>query len=505
MADYIQTPAGVIIPVKSFSAPELKEIATTANGRDITRGYIEGNPILLSQDTILRERGGYDLKLYEELRRDDQVKSVFEQRRLAVVSKEWGVTPGAEDARAEEAAEFIEQQLRNISFDSVTDKMLWGIFYGYAVGECLWAKNDRQIVLDKIKVRRQKRFAFGPDFQLKLRTSAQPFGEPLPERKFWHYSCGADNDDEPYGLGLAHWLYWPVFFKRNGIKFWMFFLEKFGQPTAKGTYPVNAQAEERTKLLQALGAISTETGIIVPEGMQIELLEAARSGTADYDALCARMDASIAKVIIGHTGSSDATPGRLGGEDNAMAVRDDIVKADSDLICESLNKTVITWLTEWNFGPDVAPPTVYRELRSAADINTSADGLGKLVDMGMRIKKKWAHEKFMIPEAEEDDEVLERIAQPAAQPAFPGPAFSENGRDIVDAQADKFDEVSAVEFKKILEPIKRLVETADSLEEIRDGLIKLYPDMDEKGFAGLLQQALTAATLAGRSDVKDGV
>jgi hypothetical protein len=52
----------------------------------------------------------------------------------------------------------------------------------------------------------------------------------MPERKFWTFSAGAATDDEPYGLGLGHFLYWPVFFKRNDIKFWLIFLEKFAAP-----------------------------------------------------------------------------------------------------------------------------------------------------------------------------------------------------------------------------------------------------------------------------------
>jgi len=507
MKTFVQNNKGLIVPVEfaEKAAPaDLNEIATTANGRDITRGWLEGNPLMASQDTVLQSRGGGDLKVYEELYRDDQVKSVFEQRRLAVVSKEWEVIPGDDSARAEEAAEFISENLDTIGFDRITRMMLSGVFYGYAVGECMWKVENSMIMLDTIKVRRQRRFAYAPDKSLRLRTMAQPFGEALPDRKFWHYSCGADNDDEPYGLGLAHWLYWPVFFKRNGIKFWLFFLEKFGQPTAKGTYPVNSQLEERNRLLAALNAISTDTGLIIPEGMQIELLEAARSGTADYTELYDRMDAAIAKVIIGHTGSSDSTPGRLGGEDNASEVRQDIVKADADLICESINDSVIKWMTEWNYGPDVAPPQVWRKVEESEDLNSLAERDERLNNIGYRPTLK------RILDVYGPDYELAPAPQQAVQPFvsdnLSSTQFAEgDGRDIVDAQADNFDVVSADPFAKIMEPIRRLVETATSLQDIRDGLVALYPDMDDAGFARLLQEAMTAANLAGRADIKDTV
>lgn len=496
MTDYLQLRSGVVVPLdyaETLPPAELAEIATTADGRDITRGFVDQNPILESQDTVLRERGGGNLKIYEEIRRDDQVKAVFEQRRMAVISKEWEVTPGDDTPRAKEAADFLEEQLDRISFDRVTEKMLWGTFYGYAVGECLWAVEDNRIVLDAIKVRRSRRFGFAPDFSLRLKTSKQPFGETLPERKFWHFSCGADNDDDPYGLGLAHWLYWPVFFKRNGIKFWLFFLEKFGQPTAKGTYPVNAQREERNRLLQALQAISTDTGITVPEGMQIELLEAARSGTGDYTHLYDRMDAAIAKVIIGHTGSSDATPGRLGGEDNAMDVRDDIVKADADLVCESFNQTVVKWLIEWNFGVDVAAPEVWRVVTEPDDLNKLAERDKLLGEIGYR------------PTLKRIKDVYGPEYEPAPVPSSPFQAnFAEgDNQEPSDLLADNLETATQEILDKMMVPVRRLVMSAGSLEDIRDGLNELYPDMNEREFATVLREALAAAILSGRVETEE--
>ena len=79
--------------------------------------------------------------------------------------------------------------------------MLYARFYGYAVAELLYRPGEDQVVLEQIKVRNRRRFGFAPDFSLRLLTTNHPDGEPLEERKFWAFSCGADHDDEPYGLG----------------------------------------------------------------------------------------------------------------------------------------------------------------------------------------------------------------------------------------------------------------------------------------------------------------
>jgi hypothetical protein len=202
--------------------PEAREIASIVGyGRDITRSYL--GPLLEPQDKVLRQRW-FDYEIYEEILRDDQVKAVFQQRRSAVVSREWDVTPGGESRQDKAAAAFIRETLMRIRWDNVTDKMLFGVFYGFAVGECIYAYEDGKVQLNAIKVRKQRRFRFDWEMQPRLLTwDKMTDGEILPERKFWHYSIGADNDDEPYGLGLGHWLYWPNYFKRNGLKSWLKF------------------------------------------------------------------------------------------------------------------------------------------------------------------------------------------------------------------------------------------------------------------------------------------
>ena len=46
--------------------------------------------------------------------------------------------------------------------------------------------------------------------------------------------------------------------------------------------------------------------------------------------------------------------------------------------------------------------------------------------------------------------------------------------------------------------------TAESLEEIRDQLFALYPQMNSATMGELLATALTSANLAGRAEVADG-
>ncbi len=345
------------------------EIATTADGRDITQPWTSG----LRQPADPRLLGAVDWGVYDSVYQDDQVKSCFQQRRLAVVKHTWSVLPGDEDdPRSVEAAEKFSATMNRIGWDRITDKMLYGIYNGYAVAEIMWAVRGGIYDLDRVRVRHARRFRYDAKSTLRLLTMAGGLGEIMPEQKFWVFKSGGSNDDEPYGRGLAEWLYWPVLFKRNGIGFWNTFLDKFGSPTAVGKFRPGTPKSEQARLLSALQAIATDSGIVVPEGMEILFLEAARSGTANYAELCRYMDEMIAKIILSQTMTTQNGSSRSQAEVH-QDVKFEVVKSDSDLLCDSFNAEVPRWWTDLNYGPDVASPIVSRPVEQEADTKAQAE------------------------------------------------------------------------------------------------------------------------------------
>jgi len=489
---------------KTLNKEQKNEIATTRDGRDITRGYVDGLPLLPSTDRLLALKGNGDLTIYQEVLRDDQVKACFGQRVRAVISRPWEVKPGGDKRIDKQAAVFVDEQIKKIAFDDLTEKMLYGVFYGYAVAEPLYAVEDGKIVLDAsrrgIKVRDRRRFGFAPDMSLRLRTSANPMGEQLPEKKFWHFATGSDHDDEPYGLGLAHWLYWPVFFKRSGVKFWLIFLEKFGSPTAVGKYQPGTNQEDQDKLLAALQAIQTDSAIIFPEGMTAELLEATRGGTADYTSLYDRMDAAIARVTLGQTASTQGSPGKLGNDNLQGEVRADIVKADADLVCMSFNATIVKWLVEWNF-PGAALPQVWRKCEDEEDSNTTAGRDEKISKMGFKPTLKYIQDTYggewveSTPPAGADGASLPANTFAAkAAPTAAGAQFAETGVDL-DATAA---------WDTVVAHVGELVANAESMESLQATLTEAYGALPLEDLRKVMAQGFQLAILRGMADVQDG-
>jgi phage gp29-like protein len=386
--------------------------------------------LLAPGDTILATRGeAGNLKIYRELLRDDAVQSAWSQRRLALTSCETVVEPGADDPASQAAAEALREELDALNWDDVTDKALFAVFFGWGVAEIMWRPNGNRVSFDRIVVRDRARFRFDRQRSLYLYAPLNGGFLAMPERKFWIVRNGADHDDELYGLGLAHHLYWPVYFKRNDTKFWLIFLEKFGQPTALAKLPPGkaASADDRRAALAMLRKIATDAGVVVPDNVEVELLEAARSGAADYQALHDAMNRAIYKIVLGQSATSEGSPGKLGNDKTQADVKQSIVEADADLLCGSFNAGPVKWWCEWNF-PGAVPPRVFRKTEPEEDLNSRAERDGKIKALGFSPTEKYVLETYGEGWEKNQAPAIGPIGidgRPMPQPGQPGAEFAE--------------------------------------------------------------------------------
>lgn len=486
-------------PIKT-AGPEMNEIASSLDGRDITRGWLSALMHAPVDDKILIERGGGDYQIYEEVLRDDNVRAGVNQRIYGVIAKPWEVKPGGKRAADKSAADFIRDQIAQIEYDKTTLQMLYGAFYGISIGEAMWGLDSSRVVANSIRVRNRRRFAFDGEGNLRLKTSNNPMpGELMPDKKFWVVAFGADHHDAPYGLGLAHYLYWLVWLKRNVTRFWAVYLEKFGTPTALGKYHGGATNEEQNKLLSALRAIQRDSAVVIPNNMEAGLLEAMRSSAADHQDFIKQINEAILMVCLGQTATAGGTPGKMGAETERESVKDAILQADSDMLSERFNRTIVRWLTEWNF-PGATPPTVYR-IFGDEDLDARIDRDTKISSMGFKPTLKYIHETY-------GGEWIE--TQQTQSEAEENPAFAENDEPdddhdptSIDSQTDILADHSADAGKMVLDRVRKLVDTAESLEQLRDSLLAAYGDLDSGELVNVMELAFIAADLSGRYDVQN--
>ncbi len=488
---------------KKIKSPILGEVASRALDIELG-GFVD--EILQPTDKTLRALG-FNLEAYETLLRDHQVHSTFQQRRSAVVSRELVVEAASTAAADTAAADFLREQLEALDFDGKTKKMLIAIHYGYAVGEMLWARDGARIVIDDIKVRRQRRFRFDADNRLRLITRDNHKGLVMPARKFWVFSAGADDDEDPYGRGLGHFLYWPCYLKRNAAKFWAIALEKFGTPTSLAKYPPGATEAEIKLALEAAMSVSTEAAIALPDGFMVELLQSLKQSGGDFLAFLAYWDAAISKIVLSQTMTTDDGSSLAQGEVHED-VKDDVIKEDADLVCSSFNCGPAVWLTEWNF-PGANPPTIRRRIEDEPDLKEIAERDNQIQALGFEpteayIKETygdgWVRRKTEDPgsragagasqtsdqenQEDDDEDFAEALAPDAVQRYF---------EDLFERG-----ELSAA-MAPIEGGLRDFLESEPSLEAARDNLAKAVAGMDLSAFGESVARAHFQAALAGEA------
>ncbi|WP_321392809.1 DUF935 domain-containing protein [Emcibacter sp.] len=477
--------------------PDL-EVYSAPTATSMADGYLA--QMIKPDDNILAERGN-NPKLYEQILRDDQVSATIQQRYSAVTSCPYEVVAGGDSAVDKAAAEFVKEQLEKIGFPRKAKKMLTAIFYGYAVAEIIWEKKDGRIGIQDIAVRKRHRFRFDKEQNLRLLTRAKPEGIIMPDRKFWTFTTGADNDDQPYGMPLAHWLYWPCLFKREGVKFWMTFLDKFGSPNAVGKYPTSATPEERQKLLEAVVAFRQEFGVVVPEGMEIELLEATRGGTVNYDTLVARMDAAIAKVVLSQTMTTD-NGSSLSQSEVHQDVRDEVVEADGEELCASFNSGPAVWLTEFNFY-GAQPPLLRFITEDSEDLNQVADRDKKLYEMGYEPTPARIREVY--GDGYQKRQTATNSNPTMNDPGTDGPEFAEGepaaGRtqdDISEFVEKNLDQLQDQVGATLIQVIQSVAERSTDFDDFVENLLMEAPQIDQSELADLIARSTFNSRLNGQ-------
>jgi phage gp29-like protein len=497
---------------KQPKKPEIQEIATVQ--RDINR-FTYGGVLQNLDDTLLTRGRGKGLKIYDELERDAHCFAVLQKRKLAVVARQWQVDARSESAPDQAAADLVKRQLDELGkviedesqlitgFDQMTANLLDATLKGYAVGEVMWEVRGAEVWAARVIPRDQRRFAFDEQSKLRMLTRSDLLiGELLPPRKFVVHRYGA-KDESPYGKGLGHVLFWPVFFKRQDIGFWLVFADKFGSPTAIGKYPPGAKKEEQKKLLDALGAIAQDAGVIVPEGMLIELLEAARTGSIDtYEKLARYMDEQISEAVLGETMSTTAQGAGLGSGQATVQneVRVEIARADGDMLSDTLNATLVRWIVDYNL-PGAGYPKVWRNFDEGEDLEKRSRVDKALHDMGYEPEDaEYVNETY-------GGRWVKRAPRPPSPFGFP-PEFAEGGaaaRAAIAAQEDLRNaaEKLASGWREQLGPrIRQLtdeLERSGDLVAFKESLTRLAGEEPPAELIEALDRATFSAYLAGRA------
>lgn len=467
-----------------------EEIAT----RDRSPDFFSLAMSLPDPDPILRKLG-QDIRVYRELLADSRVGPCVESRKAAVVSLEWSVSRGKAPAAG---AKFVGNCLARLKVDAIIREILNAPLFGMQPLEVVWRRDGTSTVPDRVVGKPVEWFTFSAeDNSLRLRTKANLIqGEELPPKKFLlpRYNATYDN---PYGERVLSRCFWPVTFKKGGLKFWLRMAEKFGSPYLWGKYPRGAAQEDIDDLAQKLEAAVQDAVFVTPDDASVQILEAAAkaSSSALYKDLKSTSDIDIAIAILGQNLTTDVQGGSRAAAEVHERVRHEIKDGDKKIVVETFTG-LIDWICDLNYGPDVERPLF--ELYEEEEVDQKlADRDKTLSDTGqVKFTKQYLQTAYGFG----DDDIEMVAGKPVpGDDATSDFAQASSTRDPIDDLAGSLSPETLQGIAgKLLAPVLDLVESAGTVEAIAERLHGVYPEMDDSTFEDLLMRAIFVAQVWGR-------
>ena len=328
-------------------------------------GVADENP-----DEVLRKKG---VKIYDEMEaKDAHLYSVYQTRKLAVSRIPWEIVPASDRQRDKDIADFVLTVIDDAKgiFSEDIFQLMDAVGKGFAVLEIVWKEIKTgpykgKWGIEELVFHPQKYWAF-KDKRFHGITESEIFFKEagvslkkVPWTKVIHYAY--DAQDSLYGRAAFKPNYWIWWFKKESLKFWICFLEKYAGPTVIGQFPQGTPKTEQDALLEILESIQKETAVAIPDHLSVSLLEASRSAPASYRDLIDFCNAEISKAILGATQTVEE--GRRGSYALSRAhsqVRQERVEADGIAIADVLQQQLVKRIVDFNFVTDRYPQILLR-------------------------------------------------------------------------------------------------------------------------------------------------
>lgn len=452
--------------------------------------------ILPDPDIVLKKQGK-DIRIYKELLCDSHVYACVQSRKAGVLSLEWDINRGLDK---DENSQIIEDLLKKLNVHKLINDILESTLFGFQPLEIFWKKEKSGYILpEKIIAKPPEWFCFDDDNNLKFRTKENYYGEVVPSKKFL-LAQNNPSYNNPYGERVLSRVFWPVTFKKGGLKFWVVFTEKYGMPHLIGKHPRGASKDETETLADMLEEMIQDAIAVIPDDSSVEIKEANKSSSAEiFEKLIDKMNSEISKAILGQTLTTEiGSSGSYAASHTHMAVRQDIIDTDRKLV-ETVINQLIQWIYEINF-PNAEVPIF--ELYAPEDVDLTLAQRDKILsETGVKFTKEYFIKTYGLEE--EDFDIVEQKTN--IQPSE-FKEFKEEPQNIGQEKIEElFDFLAENELSKqaqnLLSPLISLLETCENYDEAYELLTD--KNLHSKKFSESLQKALFLCELQGRSDGLD--
>jgi len=452
--------------------------------------------ILPDPDIVLKKQGK-DIRIYKELLCDSHVYACVQSRKAGVLSLEWDINRGLDK---DENSQIIEDLLKKLNVHKLINDILESTLFGFQPLEIFWKKEKSGYILpEKIIAKPPEWFCFDDDNNLNFRTKENYYGEVVPGKKFL-LAQNNPNYNNPYGERVLSRVFWPVTFKKGGLKFWVVFTEKYGMPHLIGKHPRGASKDETETLADMLEEMIQDAIAVIPDDSSVEIKEANKSSSAEiFEKLIDKMNSEISKAILGQTLTTEiGSSGSYAASHTHMEVRQDIIDTDKKLV-ETVINQLIQWVYEINF-PNAEVPIF--ELYAPEDVDLTLAQRDKILsETGVKFTKEYFIKTYGF-----EDEDFDIVKQKTNIQPSEFKEFKEESQIIGQEKIEElFNFLAENELSKqaqnLLSPLISLLETCENYEEAYELLTD--KNLHSKKFSESLQKALFLCELQGRSDGLD--
>lgn len=476
-------------------------LATRANSLDFyALGMMLPNP-----DPILRAQGK-NISTYRDMLVDGLVGSSVERRKASVQALDFGLDRGQASSRV---GKNVQAMLDDLPLTTIIEQMQDAVFYGYQPMEVIWGQVGGLFVPTKVEAKPPEWFCFDTNNMLRFKSRSAPlFGEEDPGKKYL-LPRKSPTYQNPYGAPALSMCFWPLLFKKGGLKFWLAFTEKFGSAFSVGKLPRSATDAERAALLDSLEDLIQNGVATIPDDGSIELVEmAGKSASADlYAQLVAHCSSEIAIALLGQNQTTQASANKASAT-AGLEVTKDLRDADARIIASSINQ-LIKWVCELNFGDVPTPVFSFWDQKEQDELQAARDKSNH--DSGARFTNAYWMRGYGYQEGDLQPEPVaagsadgfHTALKQAVSPAFAEPTITEP--DAIDALVD--DELAQWHptMAPMVDPIRKLLADAAERGQTAAELLARLPELLAQLDADPLADSLTRAAFTARLAADAGI
>jgi phage gp29-like protein len=458
-------------------------------------------------------------ELFSEMaERDADLGSALSTRRNVVAGLDYSILPADESAQAVKAADaakvMLEEYLTN--FRGGLKMLLAAVGQGFSVCEINWELIDGLLYPIELIPIEHRFFTFRYDDKLQrtprmLTEREQEQGEELPPYKYIVHKYTGLSGIIPRD-GLVRQCAYLYLFKNYGLKDWMSFLDRYGIPMRIGKYSPAASTGAVETLKRAVLGLGSDAAALISDATTIEVLDIKAATTDMFEKAQEYLAKKIDKVILGHTGAAEATPGKLGNEQKAVEVQDILKLSDASELAQTIRQQLLYPFTLLNFGEACPVPIFEFDTNPPEDEERTARVIATLAQAGLTsIPTAWLHEKFGIPLPAKGEQTLGDLRPTFQSPLTlkanpkavalsdtpPSPSALTSGEKLIDLLPR---EPIQNAFDAEMEEIIKVLLSIENLEEAEEILAKRFSGWSESELTEKIAHGLYIARLAGASD-----